>query len=62
MGKFAVTSGSTSDFSVEWERHGEHCIANVFLRLKLIAKLADGSKPGWAVLASRDGPLAKVLK
>jgi hypothetical protein len=53
---------SASDFSVEWERHGDHCTASVFLRLKLIAKVADGSKPGWAVLASRDGPLARVLK
>jgi hypothetical protein len=53
---------SASEFSIEWERQGDHCIASVFLRLKLIAKLGDGTKPGWAALAGRDGLLAKVLR
>lgn len=53
---------SASDVSIEWERQIGHCVARVFVRLKLIAKLGDGTKPGWAVLAGRDGPLAKVLR
>jgi hypothetical protein len=53
---------SASDFSVEWESQGDHWTASVLLRLKLIAKVTSGSNPGWAALASRDGPLAKVLK
>jgi hypothetical protein len=53
---------SAGDVSIEWERQNDHCVVRVFVRLKLIAKLEDGTKPGWAVLAGRDGPLAKILR
>jgi hypothetical protein len=53
---------SADDFSIEWECQCDHCVANVFVRMKLIAKLENGTKPGWAALATTDGPLAKVLR
>jgi hypothetical protein len=36
--------------------------ANVFIRGEMIARLAPGKKPGWSLNASKDGPLAYVLK
>lgn len=49
---------SIADLSVTWERDGR---AKIFIHRKLAAILVDGAKPGWSVLANKDGPLAKVL-
>jgi hypothetical protein len=53
---------SGDDFSVEWKREDSSYLARVHIRTTLAAVLADGHKPGWSVLAKKDGPLAKVLK
>lgn len=49
---------SESDVSVEPIEDG----AELFLQNQLVARLKVGSRPGWSITASEDGPLAKVLK
>jgi len=54
---------SEADIVVNWVVvAGELEYADIFLRGDLLARLAPGSKPGWCVLARKDGPLAKVLE
>ena len=48
-------------FSVEWVREDTGFIAKLFLRGELFAVLKEGETPGWARLAKKDGPLAKML-
>jgi hypothetical protein len=50
-----------TDMTVEWEGEGDARTAGLYLRRKLFAKLMKGAKPGWARLAAKDGPLARVL-
>jgi hypothetical protein len=52
---------SATDMTVAWEGEGDARTAAIFLGHKLFAKLMNGSKPGWARLAAKDGPLARVL-
>lgn len=33
----------------------------IYIRNKMIAKLALGSTPGWSTVVVKDGPLARVL-
>lgn len=54
--------GSDHDFSVAWEEAGEVLIAKVFLHGDYFARLEAGAKPGWSTLATKDGPLAQVLR
>lgn len=35
--------------------------AIIYVRDELVAKMIDGSKPGWSAMVKKDGPLAKVL-
>jgi hypothetical protein len=51
-----------SDVSVDWDDESGKVKANILIRNKLFAILIEGVKPGWSVLASKDGPLAKVLE
>jgi hypothetical protein len=53
---------AADDFSVEWKRKEGSYFSWIYIRATLAAILADGHKPGWSVLAKKDGPLAKVLK
>ncbi|MDG3441433.1 hypothetical protein [Nitrospirillum amazonense] len=48
---------SPEEFSVTWDDAG----ALIFLRGEILARVADGAAPGWSVLASKDGPLAKAM-
>jgi hypothetical protein len=57
---FALPS-SADDFSVDWMQQGSTAFARVFIRDRLAALLAKGTRPGWSALAKRDGPVAKVL-
>jgi hypothetical protein len=52
---------SMEDFSVDWMEQGGTLFARVFIRDKLAAILANGTKPGWSALAKIDGPVAKAL-
>lgn len=49
-----------NEFSIVWEM-GERYVAKIFLRNKIFATLADNEKPGKAILAKKNGPLAGVL-
>lgn len=51
-----------SEITVNWFSREGMRSARFFVRDKLFAILEDGVKPGWSLLAGRDGPLAKVLK
>jgi hypothetical protein len=53
---------SPSDISVSWlpTAAGDFHV-QVYIRDQLIARLGHGTKPGWSILAGKDGPLAKVL-
>jgi hypothetical protein len=53
---------SADDFYVEWRMAEDAVEAWIFVHGRPLAKLMAGAKPGWSVLVSRDGPLAKVLK
>jgi hypothetical protein len=51
------------DVSCRWRRGSEGLEAvDVLIRGTVYGRLAPGTKPGWARLASRDGPCAKVLR
>jgi len=54
-------ANSGADFSAEWVREDAGFVAKLFLRGELLAVLKEGAKPGWALLAKKDGPLAKTL-
>jgi hypothetical protein len=47
-----------SEIQVEWS--GDH--ADVMVDGTLVARLAQGLRPGFSIQALKDGPLAKVLK
>lgn len=51
-----------SDVNVAWSDEFGRVKANILIHNELFATLIDGIKPGWSVLASKDGPLAKVLE
>lgn len=52
-----------SEVKVQWESSSDGAVkANLFIRDELFAVLVEGAKPGWSILAAKDGPLAKVLE
>ena len=52
---------SGEDFSAQWWREGGVLYARVFIRKALVGILVPGKKPGWSIMAKKDGPVAKVL-
>jgi len=34
----------------------------IYINDKMIAKMTDGSKPGWSTIVLKDGPLAKIIR
>src|SRR5262249_49227372 len=58
--RFALPE-SGDDFTAQWWQSGGVLYSRVFLRKALVGILAPGIKPGWSVLAKKDGPVAKVL-
>lgn len=53
---------SGNDFFVGWIVLNDHCSAEISINQHIVAVLVAGVKPGWAILARNDGPLAKALK
>ena len=53
---------SVGDISVEWSEARGVETARIYLSNRYFAKLVDGAKPGWSLLAAKDGPLAQVLR
>jgi len=51
-----------SEVKVSWILQGGGVKARVLIRNQLFAALVEGAKPAWSFLASKDGPLAKVLE
>lgn len=53
-----------SEVGFRWRHSTEGAVASldVLLRGEVVGRLKPGSKPGWAKLAARDGPLARVLE
>ena len=53
----------TSDKQIKIKTFTENGLTGAMLYFdgKLFAKLLEGSKPGWSLLAKKDGPLAKKL-
>jgi hypothetical protein len=51
---------ASSPVVVTWD-FGEEMVANIYLASRLIARLTEGSCPGWSSLVSKDGPLAKKM-
>jgi hypothetical protein len=52
---------SSADIAIDWARADGACLARIFVRKRLVAVVKSGAKPGWALLAKKDGPLAKSL-
>ena len=52
---------SSDDIVIEWANEGGVCLARIFIRKTLVAVVKRGAKPGWALMAKKNGPLAKVL-
>jgi len=48
------------EIRVEWGAYGGAVRADIFIRDDLFAVLIEGEKPGWSVLAAKNGPLAKA--
>jgi len=61
VGEGLPLPSSADDMSVEWDAQASICTARIFIQRKLAGVVMDGAKPGWAALARKDGPLAKVL-
>ena len=53
---------SARDFIVAWDEAGGLLVAKILLRDDYFARLEAGAKPGWSTLASKDGPLAQMLR
>jgi hypothetical protein len=54
---------AASDVGFEWNlAAGELDSLRIFLHQRPVGLLKPGAKPGWAYLASEDGPLAKVWR
>ena len=53
--------GSVQEISVEWIEVDQLEVARICLSGTYFAKLMDGAKPGWSLLAAKDGPLAQAL-
>ncbi|WP_293880635.1 MULTISPECIES: hypothetical protein [unclassified Sphingobacterium] len=51
---------ASSPVEVTWD-FGEETVAKIFLGSRLIAKLTEGSCPGWSCLVTKDGPLAQKI-
>jgi len=52
-----------SDVDFTWVHNQARLVAvEIKLKGKLYGRLTPGSKPGWSMLAIKDGPLAKVMK
>jgi len=51
----------SSPVVVTWD-FGEQTVAKIFLASRLIAKLTEGSCPGWSSLVIKDGPLAQQME
>jgi len=51
---------ASSPVEVTWD-FGEEIVANIYLASRLIAKLKEGSFPGWSGLVTKNGPLASKL-
>jgi hypothetical protein len=59
---FSAPPSRETDIAIKWERQSDASVkALVYIRGKLLGVLRVGAKPGWAKLAKKDGPLAKVL-
>jgi hypothetical protein len=54
-------AASEKDLALEWVSEGTDRIVVLKVRGKVAAKLGPGMRPGFATLARRDGPLARVL-
>lgn len=52
---------SSADIDINWDREDGACSARIFIQKKLVGVVRNGAKPGWALLAKKDGPLAKSL-
>ena len=52
---------SSADIEIDWAREDGECLARIFFQKKLVAVVKNGAKPGWALMAKKDGPLAKSL-
>jgi hypothetical protein len=52
---------SSADIDIDWSCEDGACLARIFIQKKLVAVMKDGAKPGWALLAKKDGPLARSL-
>ncbi len=50
------------ELDIRWANSPSGPRAGIYLRELLIAELAEGLKPGFALAASMDGPLAMVLR
>ncbi len=51
-----------SEVRVQWGSSGGAVKADLFIHDDLFAILVEGEKPGWSILAAKNGPLAKVLE
>ena len=54
---------SDKSFDIEWKFNINHEFEYVYIYLdkQIFAKISIGDKPGYCILAKRDGPLAKTL-
>jgi hypothetical protein len=49
-----------ADVRISWEASEQYeAIARIYLHDELVGILVPGAKPGWSVLATKDGPIAK---
>jgi hypothetical protein len=54
-------ASSQEDLALEWVSEGGERVVMIKVRGRVAAKLGAGMRPGFASLARRDGPLARVL-
>jgi hypothetical protein len=57
-----VLPSDDSEFEVHWLQHRGVWQAAIYIRNRIHAIVGDGDVPGWCILASRDGPIARILE
>lgn len=58
-----ITTNKIEDVKIDWGLSSDNLIqAGIYIRGNLMAILVEGAKPGRSFMASKNGPLAKVLE
>lgn len=61
---FEIPQKTIKEYDFDWmgNENNDLLKVKIYIKQKLTAIIAPGSKPGWSINVKKDGPLAKVLR